>query len=96
MREIKKGDAPTTHPPGKFFFSGCSGVQARLKLPSFGSGAVYDSKGHDIFLPGIGHAAANKQGEAFSRKTPPDNCGLKMTPNRYTYFLIHATPATLS
>jgi hypothetical protein len=91
----KKGDAPTTHPQKGFILSGCSGVHALLKLPDFGSGDVCDSKGHEFSSSAAGRVAANKQGEASSRKTPPDNFELKKTPNCYTHFSFHASLAIL-
>jgi len=48
-----------------------------------------------IFLLGSKGADMNKRGGGF-RKPPPDNFVFQKTPNRYTYFLIHASLSILS
>jgi hypothetical protein len=77
-------------PQKEVLFLRWSGVHALVKLPGFGSGAVYDSKGHVFSSSARSGQDGNKQGGGL-RKPPPDNSGLEMTSNRYTHFSIHAS-----
>jgi hypothetical protein len=79
-----------THPPERIYILRCSGVHTLFKLPGFGSGAVYDSKGHVFSSSARSGQDGNKQGGGL-RKPPPDNSGLEMTSNCYTHFSIHAS-----